>query len=333
MIRKIKFYIVLCFSLSLFFVRFGFAEDTARELYANGQTAEGQGDLNQAVDDYEKAIEKDADFAPPYSALGTIYLDRNENLDDIVWLFQQAADLEPQNAMHYTNMCRAYFQFQKHDWAEAACLKALSIDPNAIGAKMTLAWVYLFGKAQPADAVRYFKQIIEKVPNPKVYYGLGMAYARNSEQANALEIITKLRGMGQETLASQLEKIMRPSGESVTLTPSIMPSVNAGPSGIVKAKPRPPGVDSAPSQAGVMHIKLKGKLSSVAGQSVETETPAEKAKKSADEDSELGEGHESTVAERMEKVRKMRGNRSRGKVRGNASVTVTGTAQTVPVTK
>ncbi len=314
---KIKIFRIAFFILFLFFPRMCFAQTTASELFELGQTAESSGDKAKAIDFYEKSIDADADFAPAYSALALIYMDENKNLDDVVWLFSQAADLEPQNAAHYTNMCRAYFQFQKYDWAEAACLKALSIDDHSIGAKMTLAWVYLFGKAQPADAVKYFKQIVEKVPNPKVYYGLGMAYARNNEQANALDIITTLRGMGEETLASQLEKMIRSASSPVEPMPVSMANINAGPSQIVSDKPALPVSQptSDPQSAGKIRIQLKARLPS----STENSATQKSKPKLEDDGYDLEDYKPLTLKERQERVKRMRGNTGTARGRGTVS--------------
>ncbi len=312
----------LCLAFILFFAKFVWAENTASELFALGQTAESTGDRVRAIDFYERAIEADTDLAAPYSALAMIYLEQNGNIDDIVWLFQQAADIEPQNAEHYTNMCRAYFQFQKHDWAESTCLKALSIDPNAGAAKMTLAWVYLFGKSQPADAIRYFKDIIEKVPNPKIYYGLGMAYISNNQQANALDVIMTLRGMGEETLASQLEKMMRTSSGPVNRVAIAPPNLNAGPSEIVGAKPPAPAPEqtSEVKSLGKIRIQLKAQLPSVS-----TSTSLESSTGNATDDGyDLEDYRPLTLKERQDRVRRMRGDT--GKAKGRATVTTQTTA-------
>ncbi len=314
---KIKIFIILCLGILFFSPGLSFAQNTVSELFDLGQSAQAQGDIPKAIDFYEKAIESDPDFASAYSALGSVYLDQNGNVDDIVWLFEQAANLEPQNPEHYTNMCRAYFQAQKHDWAESACLKALSIDPNAGAAKMTLAWVYLFGKSQPGLAVKYFKEIVEKVPNPKIYYGLGMAYARNNEQANALDIVTKLRGMGEETLASQLEKMMRISNGPVTQIPGLPATANTGRSEIVSDKPPAEPVKQTrdPQSLGKIRIQLKASLPTSDVTSVTAG--------SSEGNSEDSYGPEDykplTLKERQERVRNMRG--STGKASGKATVT------------
>ncbi len=322
MIRKIFNLSLLLGIIFLFFTKLVLAEETASELFDRGQVAANQGNKTQAIDFYERAIEKDPDFVSPYSALALTYMDQNGNIDDIIWLLQQAADLEPQNAEHYANMCRAYFQNQKHDWAESACLKALSIDPNAGAAKVTLAYVYLYGKEQPGLAIKYFTEILEKVPNPKIYFGLGMAYARNNEQAKALDIITTLRGMREETLASQLEKMLRSSGQSApsAFVPQRTAVEPAGPSQIIKTHEPEPAVLSPDPNAlspGKIRIQLKARLPTA-------ETNSRQIPKTADEPVDDGYyGPEDykplTLKERQERVKRMRGNT--GKARGRGTVT------------
>lgn len=314
-----KFWMVLVIMQMFLFVRFACAQSAASELFAQGQERMQQGDILKAIDFYEKSIDADPDFAPAYSALGQVYLDQNGNIDDIVWLFQQAADLEPQNAQHYSDMCRAYFQYQKSDWAQAACLKALALDPNAGAAKVTLAWVCLFGTGQPAEAIKYFKEVIEKIPNPKMYYGLGLAYARNNEQANALDVITTLRGMGEETLAGRLEAIMRSGAGPVGQRPDIpIPNVHAGSSEIVRAqvKKSPEPAINADSSVGKIRIQLRARLPSGS----ETASSSQETKVNPMDDGyDLEDYKPLTLKERQDRVRRMRGNTS--KARGQAVVT------------
>jgi Flp pilus assembly protein TadD len=330
-INKMKKYIpiillVLGIAAEFFTQDIVLAQDAAKELYDQGQTAANQGDTTAAIEFYEKSIDANADFAPAYSALGSVYLDNNGKMEDVIWLFQQAAELEPQNAENYTNMCRAYFQSQQHDWAESACLKALTIDPNSGSAQLSLAWIYLIGKPQPADAVKYFTAVIDKIPNnPKLIYGLGMAYARNNQQAEALDVITNLRSTGQETLASQLEKMIRPSAEMMAPPAGVMgtrPTVpapsDAGPSKVVKSKPieTPVAVHTPDPNApppGTIRIQLKARLPPT-----DTTAAGKEAVDGEDHEYSVDDYKPLTLQERQERVKKMRGNM--GKMSGKANV-------------
>lgn len=321
--------IILFFSIvyfSLYSPGIGVAASNGEELYTQGQDAAARGETDEAIKYFEKAIESDPDLPAPYNALALTYLDRQGNYDDIIWLFQQAADRDPQNPEIYANMCRAYFQYEKFDWAESSCLKALTLNKDYGPAKMTLAYVYLLGKSQPALAVKYFTQILERVQSPKIYFALGLAYAKNNEQAKTLEVITLLRGMGEETLATQLEKMIRPSGEP----PSPLPST------VTKNEPNPleysipnisepvhNNVSISSSQPGSTRIKLKGKLSMMAvNPDAKTPSRSHAGQKKDDSENISNPPEESAV----ERIKKMRGGGGAVRVRGNSTVSVQGTA-------
>jgi len=321
------------FMITGFFLLFTlpvFSQDTshniAEKLYDSGQESFSRGDTDKAISFYERSIEADPDFSPAYKALGEATIAANGQPNDIVWLFEQAAILDPKNPERYTDLCRVYFQSQKNDMAEAACLKALSIDPGLGSAQLTLAWVYLIGKVQPADAIHYFNEVLKRTQNPKIYLGLGMAYARNNERGRVLEIITLLRGKGEESLARQLEKMIRPTGD-VPEQPAN--TIQASPSQIVKGSPekfKPPVNDHG--VAGSQKIQLRGKISFTPRQAVVSNPPTDENGEATD-----AEGHESSVQERMEKVRQMMGNRSSGRIRGTTNIQTSGSASgTVQVT-
>ena len=306
--------------------------NTAKELYSQGQKAFDQGDVNKAIELFERSIELDPDLAPAYSALASVYLSNNGQLNDIIWLFEQAAALEPKNIENYTSMCRAYFQFREPDKAEAACRKALSIDPNSGSAQLALAWVYLLGKVQPRDAIYYFNEVLKKAKSPKIYYGLGMAYGRNNDFGRVLEIVTKLRGMGEETLASQLEKMIR-RGEAGVPQEEPLPAMGAGPSQVVGASPQTKEASAPRSEhgsIGTQRIQLRGKIIQ---SSAYSQAQGTQASETGENESSNMQGHESSARERLEKVRQIRGYPRTSHATGTVSIqggSGTGTVQITP---
>lgn len=302
------------------------SQTTSQELFDAGVAARDQGDINAAIDHFEKCIETDQDFSPAYNELGLLYLSNGGNTDDVVWLFEQAAKINPQEPEYYSNMCRAYFQNEQFDWAESACLQALRVNPQYGSAQLSLAWLYLMGMGRPADAIPYFKQVIERMPKPKIYLGLGMAYARNNDMANTLDVITKLREMGEEALATQLEKLIRPKGEAPPVFEPFQHR-SAPESKIVTSREEPAPAPAAAPQSPVPFgkIQIRGRL-----------VPPQI--KSAD--GTLAGSPEATndyeglsIAERMERVRRMRGATRSGSTQGTVNIqggTGTGTAQLIP---
>jgi len=242
--------------------------ETLKGNFMQGERAFQSGDYEKAIQFYEQVVEIDPDFAPVYNALGLAHHAAGSRLTEVVWFFQVATDLNPDYTEAYANLCKIYFEEAEHDRAEKACLKALEIDPNLGSAQLQLAWVYLAGKQEPHQAIPYFERVLERVQNPMVYFGLGLAYAHSGDHARALETITLLRGMAENELAIQLEDALRAvqepppaveqSGRSKT---SVMPQRQKGT--LIEAQPEPPPVppSAQPSTvSGQMRIRLKGSL-------------------------------------------------------------------------
>jgi len=241
------------------------AADPLRENFENGYKAYNSGDYEKAVAYYEKVVEINPDFAPVYVALAQAYQELKAPLSDLEWFYGVALDINPDYVEVYDNMCRMYYRATKFDLAEQSCLDALKINPNLGSAELTLGWVYLAGKSEPAKAIYYFNRVLDKVKNPLIYFGLGMAYSMNGERAQVLDVVTKLRGMGEEELAGQLENTLRtyvdvqPVEQRVTQLPQRQPGqiISAG-TDIASA---PPPVSPPTGASGQMTIRLRGQLS------------------------------------------------------------------------
>jgi len=238
-----------------------------RALFKKGVEDYAKGRYTDSIKNLQAAIEINQNVAQAYNYLGMAHIQNNSPVEETVWCFQQAADIDPKFAEAYSNMCRAYYQNDKHDEAETACLKALDIDPNQMSAKMSLAWVYLLGKPQPENAVKYFSEVLERVKTPMIYFGLGMACSQSGDHARVLEMVTALRGMDQDDLAKQLESTIRSSGApGPGQIPQGMPPTHAGEDGRLISSGTPPVTPSfssesgEPRKVGTMRIRLKGKL-------------------------------------------------------------------------
>jgi len=240
------------------------ADQELMSLFRKGQEAYHQGHYKEAINQFEKVVDMDPNFAPVYNALGQAHQQIGSRLSDVVWFYKVAIDLEPDCDEAYDNMCKAYSQAQEFDLAEKACLDALSLNPGMGSSQLSLAWIYLAGKQQPHDAIYYFRKVLEKVENPNIYFGLGMAYSMLGDHAQVLDTITKLRGMGESDLAAQLEDMIRqpqaPSPRSSYQDLSV-PKPQKGM--LIESRPKPaptPSEEFDSPVSGQMRIRLKGRL-------------------------------------------------------------------------
>jgi tetratricopeptide (TPR) repeat protein len=283
--------------------------DPREDYFKEGQQAYEQGDYNKAANLFEKVVELDPNYAPVYNALGLTYRGLNGSLDDISWLFKVATDIDPNYIEAYENACKTFYQAAQYDDAEKNCMKILSINPHYGPAQMTLGWIYL-GKSEPQKAVRYFEEIIKKVQAPGIYFGLGMAYARSGQQGEALDTITKLRSLGQDQLAAQLENMVRtkepPRAPSMApMAPALeMPEREPGTivSSSGKSQYEEPQA-SAPPAPGGMKIRLKAKLTMTPKQPSAGSAPAAP---SAGSSSTYGTNDNRSAIERIRALQKKR---------------------------
>jgi tetratricopeptide (TPR) repeat protein len=293
---KNKFIFNLCLIVMVCFETFAFAQ-TAKELFDEGKILYEEGDYPKAIEYYEKAIKIDPNFAEAYNQLGLTYQANQAKPSEIAWYFKTATEINPSYAEAYENLGKAYYGMGDFDHAEEYCKKALEINPQLGSAQFSLAWIYLLGKAQPAEAIYHFKKVLERKKIPHAYYGLGIAYFMNEERAMVLDTITTLRGMGEDKLAVQLEDIIRghyyianDTGPLVDIEPqqpiekqrSVL--VPSGP-GRQDAIEQEEGTTTQPID-GLQRIRFRGKLFNVdelpAGESSSKTTSATQTKTKSD---------------------------------------------------
>jgi len=180
-----------------------------KENFEKGEQAYNAGQYDKAIEYFEKVVEIDSNFGPVYNSLGLAYSNSDADLSDIIWFFKVATEIDPNYIDAYNNMCRVYYQAGEHVLAEQSCLKVLEINPNYTQTQLTLAWIYLVGKSQPQEAIYYFNEVLKRVRNPIIYFGLGLAYSMNGDSGQVLDTVTTLRQIGEEQLAAQLENTLR----------------------------------------------------------------------------------------------------------------------------
>jgi len=256
---------------TLFFFCLALSQDHAgedlRSLFEQGQSAFSKGKYAEAISYYEEAVKLNPNFAPAYNALGVAHSRQDTKLSDVIWLYKVAIDIDPKYAEPYHNLCRLYHQNNQYNLAEKNCLKALEIDPSLSAAKLSLGWVYLVGISEPKKAVPYFEEVTDVIQNNgTVYYGLGMSYALSGDYTRLMNVITKLRAIGQVVYAIQLESMVKmtvqaqPNEDYAVQTKTADSAlIKAAP---VKAPAPPVQIQQSAKPIGSMQIRLRGNLSS-----------------------------------------------------------------------
>ncbi|MBF0484429.1 MAG: tetratricopeptide repeat protein [Candidatus Omnitrophica bacterium] len=221
------------FSLILLFVAVNVCAQAypLRQKFEEAFQAYTQNNLGKARTMFEEVTKNAPDFAPGYNYLGLVLKEQGDNVL-AVQMFERAMYKDPKYFESYENLGKYYYSIGQFDKAIEYCKKAIEINPAAVNSKLTLGWVYLLGKEDPWTAIDYLKAVVDETNAKYALFGLGMAYYMSNQSFRTLEMITKLKSMGDDQFASELEAMIRKgpynknSGSSTAIAGAVDQSAN-----------------------------------------------------------------------------------------------------------
>jgi tetratricopeptide (TPR) repeat protein len=260
----------LFFCLILFVLFSGplHAANPIQALYEQAQNAYAAKEYDQAIELYQQITKIAPNFGPAYVGIGLSLKDKGGDIDEVLYYYKTATEMDPGNASAYEQLARLYYALNKFDKAEKNFQQALKIDPNLASAKLSLGWIYLMAKSKPETAIRYFQDVIKISPVANAYFGLGMAYFSSNQRVKAMEVITTLKKMGEQDFASRLETLVRENRKIVTDPVQAEEKIAAAdPAVEAQAPTNPPAAQTAqqepaqtpPAETG-MKVRLNGRL-------------------------------------------------------------------------
>ena len=107
----------------------------AMKIYAHAQDLVKAGKEDEAIKEYQKALEIKSDYARGYFNIGNLYCQKG-NLDEAIASFQKALEIYPKYGEAHYHLALIYFENQKLDLAiqhtdEAARL-GIVVDPTVL---------------------------------------------------------------------------------------------------------------------------------------------------------------------------------------------------------
>jgi tetratricopeptide (TPR) repeat protein len=106
---------------------------------------------DQAIKNYQKAIDLDPKYTSAYSNMGFV-LNNQRKYKEAVELLNKAIELDPKNSQSYNNKGYAFKELKRYDEALAAYLKVIEIDP-----KNSLAYINMVSILKKLE--RYYEAI------------------------------------------------------------------------------------------------------------------------------------------------------------------------------
>lgn len=177
-----------------------------RKHFETGMSYLQQGSPDIAIHHLKLAVAEGPPIPQVYNALGICYL-KKENYEKAVAYFKDSVSLSNSYAEGYHNLATALKQSGGDAVSiEEAFMSAIKADPDFEKAHTALAWFYLEREENLDSAIKHLEESSRLNPqDPRILYGLGLAYFMTGEVSRALKPMMTLRRIGQVGLADQLD--------------------------------------------------------------------------------------------------------------------------------
>jgi len=179
--------------------------------YSLGKALFEQGNVDEAIAQYQKALQIKPDYADVHETLGNALLQKG-NADEAITQYQAALQINPHNAGAFYNLGNALFEQGNVDEAIAQYRKALQIKPDYADAHNNLG-AALFRQGNVDEAIAQYQRALQIKPDKaEVQNNLAWLLAtcphaslRNGNQAVALaERANQLTGDGNPAMLGTL---------------------------------------------------------------------------------------------------------------------------------
>jgi len=178
-----------------------------------GNAYAGKGNHNQAILEYDKAIEINPNYANAYNNRGSAY-NKEGNRDQAISDYNKAIELNPNYADAYYNRGNIYATKGNRDQAISDYSKAIELNPNYAEAYHNRGLAY--GEEGNHDqAISDFSKAIELSPNLAMAYSVrALAYCFKQEYTKAWDDVHKAEALGATVNPYFLEHLKKVSGDA-----------------------------------------------------------------------------------------------------------------------
>ncbi len=180
------------------------ASAEVKGFFEGGLALASQGKYAEAIAEYNKALEKDAEQPYIHANLADA-LSKIDKLPEALAEYQKAIAIKPDDAAMYTNMGVLLGKMGKTAESQEAFKKAASVNPAAAGQNFYNLGATLVNSGRAAEAADAFKQAIAADPNfAEAYYQLGLCLSGSpASMPEAVKALQKYIEIGKN--AEQIE--------------------------------------------------------------------------------------------------------------------------------
>jgi len=166
------------------------------------------GQFEEALKDFNKAIQLDPDLVEAYSNRGSSHL-YNEQYDLAIADFDKVIRLNPQFAEVYSNRGLALLRKEKFDLALKDVMKAIELDPQNTDAYLNKSLIYTQQKEYD-EAIVVLSEAINFDPKSSLlYFYRSKAFRSKGDTQKALEDALKAQSLGFKIEESYLKELKK----------------------------------------------------------------------------------------------------------------------------
>jgi len=139
-----------------------------------------QGQLDEAVVSFERALRLNPDYPDAHNNLGNVFYFQKRYAEAVA-CYEQAIRMRPDFAEAYNNLGNSLSCLKRHQEAADNCRKALALQPDFAGAHNNLG-VALKGLDQPEEAIISYRRALRLKPDfAEAHHNLGLALAEQDD--------------------------------------------------------------------------------------------------------------------------------------------------------
>jgi tetratricopeptide (TPR) repeat protein len=179
-----------------------------------GEALEAQGREEQALKEYQKALDLNPKALRVHYRIGRLLLRMGKDADAVgkaAAHFRQELAVNPRDAASEYEIGEILRKARKPDEAAKRFLHALELAANYVDARVGLAKIYA-DQGQPAKAVAELEQAIRAEPeNAPAHYALMLVYrdlGRDQDAGRELDLFQKLQGERERDFRSLLQSLL-----------------------------------------------------------------------------------------------------------------------------
>ncbi|MFH1007990.1 MAG: tetratricopeptide repeat protein [Candidatus Latescibacterota bacterium] len=182
--------------------------ETIRTHYNLGVTYQKQGQLSQAMKEYEKVVQLDPSNVEAHNNLGLIHKDMGE-LDAAMAEYQKAISINPDHWKAHHNLGVVYYLKGDLEKASSEYKSALGLNPGDLAIHNNLGLIFKKQGRFPEAKEMFLKALTIDPSHPETYYNLALTMEQAKDFSGAVSSYLKFIRFSKDPHSALVENVRK----------------------------------------------------------------------------------------------------------------------------